>query len=159
MLRDLCNEVPIQVVARKYDIPRGFVQTLAHTCEGFAAGMVLFCERMGWGMLKCVLEHMTDRLRAGARADLLDLARIPYIKSRTARVFWENGYTSIRAIAEADAEDLVPILALVNPKKTKTYGDDEDKYQQKMLLKAGIITSAANRLWAMDQQVDVETDM
>ena len=62
-------------------------------------------------------------------------------------------------VVEADPKDLVPILALVNPKKIKVYGDDEEKYQQKMLLKAGIITSAANRIWATDQQVDVENDM
>ena len=48
-LRDLCNEMPIHVVARKYDTPRGTVQTLAQTCTGFAAGMVKFCEHMGWG--------------------------------------------------------------------------------------------------------------
>lgn len=48
-LRDLCNEIPIHVVARKYDSPRGSVQTLAQTCQGFAAGMIKFCEQMGWG--------------------------------------------------------------------------------------------------------------
>ena len=48
-LRDLCNEVPVHVVARKYDMPRGSVQTLAQTCHSFAAGMVKFCEHMGWG--------------------------------------------------------------------------------------------------------------
>lgn len=112
-LRDLCNEVPIHMVARKYEIDRGFVQTLAQTCEGFAAGMIYFCDTMGWGMLKSVLEHMSDRLKAGARADLLDLARIPYVKSRTARVFWENGMRSLRAVAAADTKELVPLLLLV----------------------------------------------
>ena len=48
-LRDLCNEVPIHRVAQKYDMPRGSVQTLAQTCEGFAAGMIKFCENMDWG--------------------------------------------------------------------------------------------------------------
>lgn len=48
-LRDLCNEVPIHLVARKYDMPRGTVQNLSQTCQGFAAGMVKFCEQMGWG--------------------------------------------------------------------------------------------------------------
>ena len=47
-LRDLCNEVPIHKVAIKYDVPRGSVQTLAQTCQGFAAGMIKFCEHMGW---------------------------------------------------------------------------------------------------------------
>lgn len=48
-LRDLCNEMPIHVVARKYDVPRGTVQTLSQTCHGFGAGMIKFCEQMGWG--------------------------------------------------------------------------------------------------------------
>jgi DNA polymerase theta len=48
-LRDLCNEVPVHRVARKYDMPRGTVQMLAQNCQGFAAGMVKFCGIMGWG--------------------------------------------------------------------------------------------------------------
>jgi len=64
-LRDLCNEMPVHAVARKYDIPRGMVQNLAQTCHGFAAGMIKFCERMNWGALAAVLEHFSDRLRAG----------------------------------------------------------------------------------------------
>lgn len=48
-LRDICNEVPIHVVARKYDMPRGTVQNLSQTCQGFAAGMIKFCEQMDWG--------------------------------------------------------------------------------------------------------------
>lgn len=48
-LRDLCNEVPIHVVARKYDSPRGAVQTLSQTCHGFAAGVIKFCQHMDWG--------------------------------------------------------------------------------------------------------------
>ncbi|KAI4091112.1 MAG: hypothetical protein LQ344_004340 [Seirophora lacunosa] len=111
-LRDLCNEVPIHRIAKKFEIQRGFVQTLAQTCEGFAAGMIQFCDTLGWGMLKSVLEHMVDRLKAGARADLLDLARIPFVKGRTARVFWENGVRSLRAVAEAEAKELLPLLLL-----------------------------------------------
>ncbi len=48
-LRDLCNEMPVHMVARKYDTPRGTVQTLEQTCQGFASGMIKFCEQMGWG--------------------------------------------------------------------------------------------------------------
>lgn len=32
------------------------------------------------------LDHFSDRLLAGARTDLLELAKIPFIKSRTAYV-------------------------------------------------------------------------
>lgn len=94
-------------------MPRGFVQNLAQSCEGFAAGMIQFCDKLGWGMLKSALEHMTDRLKAGAKADLLELAKIPYVKSRTARIFWENGLKSLMAVAEADPTDVSSILLLV----------------------------------------------
>jgi len=151
--------MPIHKVARKYEVPRGFVQTLAQICEGFAAGMITFCDKMGWGMLKAALEHMSDRLKAGARADLLELAKIPFVKSRTARVFWENGLKGLRSIAEVDAEDLVPILLLAQPKKLRLGEEEEEKYHQKLLLKASIIVTAANRLWERQQQIEIETDI
>ena len=140
-------------------MPRGYVQTLSQTCEGFAAGMIKFCERMGWGMLHSVLEHMRDRLKAGAKADLLDLAKIPFVKSRTARIFWENGMKSLRAVAQAEPKDLVPILLQAQPKKWKMNGDEEAKYQQKLMMRAEIIVSTANRIWERQQLVDVESDI
>ncbi|CAF9908910.1 MAG: hypothetical protein ALECFALPRED_005166 [Alectoria fallacina] len=158
-LRDLCNETPVHLVAHKFDVPRGFVQTLAQICEGFAAGMINFCEKMGWGMLKAALEHVIDRLKAGAKADLLDLAKIPFVKSRTARVFWENGYKGLRTVAEAEAKDLVAILLLAQPKKSRLDADEEAKYHQKLLLKAEIIVGAANRLWDQQQQIEIGADL
>ncbi|KAI9720429.1 MAG: hypothetical protein M1812_002935 [Candelaria pacifica] len=157
-LRDLCNEIPVHEVARKYAIDRGFVQNLSQACQGFASGMIKFCERMGWGMLGAVLEHMSDRLKAGAKADLLDLAKVAFIKSRTARVFWESGMKNVRMVAEADPKDLIPILLLAQPKKFNRQRDanDDEKYRQKLLAKAEIIVESANRLWTREMQLDVE---
>lgn len=146
-LRDLCNELPIHAVARKYDIPRGIVQNLAQTCHGFAAGVIKFCERVGWGALAAVLDHMSDRLKAGARSDLLALAQVTYIKSRTARIFWDNGFKSVAAVAAANSRDLVPILLLAQPRKPRLSDFDEEKHQQKLLLKANIISQSANRIY------------
>lgn len=106
--------MPVHVVARKYDVPRGAVQTLSQSCHGFAAGMIKFCEHMGWGTMSAALDHFSDRLRAGARADLLALAKVTFIKSRTARVFWENGFRTVAALANADPKELVPILMQVS---------------------------------------------
>ncbi len=60
-LRDLCNEVPVHRVARKYDMPRGSVQNLAQTCQGFAAGMIKFCECMGWGFVATLPSPITTK--------------------------------------------------------------------------------------------------
>ncbi|KAI5926823.1 P-loop containing nucleoside triphosphate hydrolase protein [Camillea tinctor] len=155
-LRDLCNEIPVHVVARKYDMPRGTVQTLEQTCQGFAAGVIKFCEHMGWGSMAAILDHFSDRLKAGAKSDLLALAKITFIKSRTARVFYENGFKTIAAIANADPKELVPILLQAQPTKVRLKSKDEQKYEEKLLAKAQIITDSANRLWQIEMQQDVD---
>ncbi|KAI9813135.1 MAG: hypothetical protein M1827_004356 [Pycnora praestabilis] len=155
-LRDLSNEVSIHAIARKYAIARGTVQTLAQTCHGFAAGMIKFCQHMGWGMLAAVLEHMSDRLQAEAKADLLDLAQITFVKSSTARVFWENGFKSVRQVAEAEAKDLVPILLLAQPRKLRLEGDDVEMLKRKVMAKAEVIVLSAARLWERQTLVEIE---
>lgn len=146
-LRDLCNEMPVHRVAQKYEMPRGTVQTLAQTCQGFAAGMIKFCEQMGWGVMAAALDHFSDRLKAGAKSDLLALAKITFVKSRTARIFWDNGLRSIAAVANADPQELVPILLQAQPNKLRLEAKDEEKFKEKLLNKAKVITDSANRLW------------
>jgi replicative superfamily II helicase len=63
--------------------------------------------------MAAVLDHVADRLKAGAKADLLELAKITFVKSRTARVFYDNGFKSVASIANADPMELVPILMQV----------------------------------------------
>lgn len=155
-LRDLCNEIPIHTISLKYSVPRGAVQNLAQTCHGFAAGMIKFCERMGWGVLAAVLNHMVDRLHAGARADLLEMAQVTYVKSRMARIFWENGFKSVRALAEADPGNLVPIMMQAQNKKAKRPGDAAKKLQEKLQEKAEIIVNSANRLYERQQLAELD---
>ncbi|CAL3962327.1 unnamed protein product [Diplocarpon coronariae] len=156
-LRDLCNEMPIYAVARKYDIPRGVVQNLAQTCQGFAAGMIKFCERMDWGALGAVLDHFSDRLRAGAKSDLLALAQVTYVKSRTARIFWENGFKTVAALAAADVKDIWPVLLMAQPRKPRD-GGDESKYRDKLITKANMISASASRLWEKQMREELELE-
>ncbi|KAK0656733.1 P-loop containing nucleoside triphosphate hydrolase protein [Cercophora newfieldiana] len=157
-LRDLCNELPIHRVAQKYDMPRGSVQTLGQTCEGFAAGMIKFCEAMDWGAMASALDHFSDRLKAGARSDLLALAKITFVKSRTARIFWDNGFKSVAAVANADPNELLPVLLQSQPNKARLEAKDEQKYREKLLAKAKIIADSANRLWQIEMRQDFEEE-
>ncbi|KAI1780001.1 P-loop containing nucleoside triphosphate hydrolase protein [Hypoxylon cercidicola] len=154
-LRDICNEMPIHMVSRKYDVPRGAVQTLAQTCQGFAAGMVKFCEQMNWGAMAAILDHFSDRVNAGAKSDLLALSKVTFIKSRTARVFYDNGFKTVAAIANADPKELVPVLMQAQPSKVRLKSKDEQKYEEKLLAKAKIIADSANRLWQMEMMQQV----
>ncbi|KAI0104768.1 P-loop containing nucleoside triphosphate hydrolase protein [Nemania sp. FL0031] len=157
-LRDLCNEMPVHAVALKYDMPRGTVQTLEQTCQGFAAGMIKFCEHMGWGAMAAILDHFSDRLKAGAKADLLALAKVTFIKSRTARVFYDNGFKTVASLANADPKELVPILMQAQPTKLRDKSKDEQKYEEKLLAKAQVITDSANRLWQVEMQQELDEE-
>jgi hypothetical protein len=68
-------------------------------------------------------------------------------KSRMARMFWEHGLRSVRAIAEAEKKDLVPILMLAQPRKMKQEPDAVEKYMRKLDERSGWIIDHASRLW------------
>lgn len=42
------------------------------------------------------------------------MAKLPYVKGFTARVFWDGGMRSVSAIAESDIEDILPLLVKVH---------------------------------------------
>ncbi|KAJ5206666.1 hypothetical protein N7491_002719 [Penicillium cf. griseofulvum] len=158
-LRDLSNEVPLSTIAHRYKIPRGTVQTLAQQCHGFAAGIVKFCQRMNWGMMAAVLDHMRDRLEAGARADLLEMAQVTFVKSWTARLLRDNGFRNLKALAEAEPKDLVPVLMMANPRKaqkSQLYPTEAERYAAKLLTKAETIIAHAIKIWEREMQIEVE---
>ncbi|KAJ5964092.1 Helicase C-terminal [Penicillium vulpinum] len=158
-LRDLSNETPLATIAHRYQIPRGAVQTLAQQCHGFAAGIVKFCQRMNWGMMAAVLDHMRDRLEAGARADLLEMAQVTFVKSWTARLLRDNGFKNLRALAEAEPKDLVPVLMMANTRKaqkSQLYPTEAERYAAKLMVKAETIVAHAIKLWEREMQIEVE---
>jgi DNA polymerase theta len=74
-----------------------------------------------------------------------------------ARILWENGLKSVRALAEADPRDLVPIMMQAQQsRKLKLQGEAAEKLKLKLFEKAEIIISSANRLWERQQLVSIE---
>jgi hypothetical protein len=62
-------------------------------------------------------------------------------------VFWDNGFKTVAAVANADPKELVPVLMQAQPNKIRLGVRDEQKYKDKLLAKAQVITDSANRLW------------
>jgi hypothetical protein len=149
-LRALCQEVPISTVSKRFNVDRGTIQELSTNCCFFAASMISFCQRLGMGMFAAVLDHMADRLQAGAQADLLELAKLPFVKGRTARILWDNGYKNIRHLAEADAVALAAVLRSAQPRKKRDQAEEEG-YIRKMKARARVVIAQAEILWEKEQ--------
>lgn len=156
MLRELINERPVHVVAANYDIARGFIQQLSSTCRGFAATSATFCKVMGWTGLAVLLEHYSWRLDLGVKADLMELARIPFVKSYTARVFYEKGLKTIAAVAAADVSVLRKALEMAQPKRLRLRKEEEVKMAVRLQERAEIVLAAARRIYEQECVVELE---
>ena len=62
-------------------------------------------------------------------------------------MFWENGFRTVASIAASDPEELLPILMQAQPNKIRVKGRDSEKFEEKLLAKATVISTSANRLW------------
>ncbi|KAF8535721.1 P-loop containing nucleoside triphosphate hydrolase protein [Trichophaea hybrida] len=155
MLRRLINETPVHKVAREFGIARGFVQSLATTCRGFAATTATFCKVVGWTGLAVLVEHYSWRLDLGAGEELVNLARLPWVKSATARCFWENGLRSIETVAETEVERLKEVLVMALPGRVR--GRDREVMMKRLRGRAEVVSKAAKRMWEAEVR-DIEEE-
>jgi DNA polymerase theta len=143
MLRQLINETPMHHVARHFDVARGFVQSLAATCRGFATTSAAFCKAMGWTGLAVLLEHYSWRLDLGVKDELVELARLPFVKSRTARCFWEAGIRTVDMVVEAGVERIAEVLGKAIPNGAR--GRGREKCRERALAVVGAASRIVER--------------
>jgi len=62
-------------------------------------------------------------------------------------MFWDNGFKTVAAVANADPNELLPVLMQAQPNKVRLETRDENKYRDKLLAKAKVIVDSANRIW------------
>lgn len=166
ILRELIIEQPIHAVANKFSCPRGAVQQLATTSRGFAATSATFCRAMGWTGLAVLLDHYTSRLDMGVRDDLVELARLPFVKSKTARVFWEEGLKKVEDVVREGAAKVEEVLWKSLPERVRRMRDevgvdgeaDEEgkKLGARMRERAEIVVKAAERLYRAECEVVID---
>jgi len=155
MLRRLINETPVHKVAREFGVARGYVQSLATTCRGFAATTAAFCKVMGWTGLAVLVEHFSWRLDLGVGEELVNLARLPWVKSATARCFWENGLKSIEVVAETPVERLQEVMVMALPVRVR--GRDREDMLKRLKGRAELVSKAAKRIWEAEAR-DIEEE-
>lgn len=73
------------------------------------------------------------------------------------RIFWDNGFKTVAAVANADPKELVPVLMQAQPTKIRLEAKDEKRYEDKLLAKAKVISDSANRLWQIEIQQELDS--
>ena len=74
-----------------------------------------------------------------------------------ARMLWESGFKSVRGLAAANPEDLVPILLQAQPWKANSLDVEVvEKFKAKIFERANIIVSAASKIWERQLVIDLD---
>ncbi|XP_049791288.1 uncharacterized protein LOC126198771 isoform X2 [Schistocerca nitens] len=111
IIYELWNETPVWVVAEKFQLPRGFVQTLMVNSSTFASCVMRFCEELPefWAF-KDLLSSFTQRLSHCCTLELIPLMELPAVKRGRAKQLYNAGFKTITDVANADPKQLVRMV-------------------------------------------------
>lgn len=116
MLQDLINEHSFSSVLSKYRVNRGTLQMLQITASTFAGMVTTFCQRLRWNNLQLLIHQFQDRLSFGVHSELIDLCRLPSMKSTYARLLYDRGgYKTADQLAGATADSLIELFRQYRP--------------------------------------------
>ncbi|KAJ9585105.1 hypothetical protein L9F63_020552, partial [Diploptera punctata] len=120
MLYDLWNQKSLWDVADKFEVPRGFVQTLMTSAATFSTCVLRFCEEIkDFWAFKELLVNFSQQLSHCCTAELLPLMDLPAVKRGRARQLYKAGYKSLLHIANANPLEIVNSIDHM-PKKVAT---------------------------------------
>ncbi|XP_059061206.1 helicase POLQ-like [Achroia grisella] len=112
MLHDLWKQVPFHVVAEKYVIPRGTVQSVVSSATALSSSAARFSAALqplwAWAAL---FAELCPRLQHCAAPQLQRLLQLPAVKKARALQLMRAGYKSIEDLAKASEDDLVSSIS------------------------------------------------
>ncbi|KAG8134347.1 hypothetical protein E2320_007458 [Naja naja] len=108
ILNTLLRETNIWDVSEKFNIPRGFVQSLLNSAASFSSSVLHFCEELDeFWVYKALLPELTKRLSYCVKAELIPLMEVVGVLEARAKQLYNLGYTTLAHLANADPELLV----------------------------------------------------
>ncbi|XP_032671376.1 DNA polymerase theta isoform X2 [Odontomachus brunneus] len=125
-LHELVNEVPLNVVCKKYDCCRGVLQTLQQSSATYAGMVTQFCKQLRWDCMELLISQFQTRLQFGVCRELLDLLRVPMLNGLRARSLYKQGITCVADLAVAN--ELNVERALYNALPFESEKDYEGEY-------------------------------
>ncbi|XP_071114847.1 DNA polymerase theta-like [Haliotis cracherodii] len=136
VLLDLVQEVPLNEVARKYNVNKGQLQSLQQSSATFAGMVTVFCGRLGWYNLELILSQFQNRLTFGIQRELCDLVRISLLNGQRARQLYNGGYQTVASLANTNPQDVENLLKTSSPFQSSKRQDNESEWEMEQRKKA-----------------------
>ena len=112
---------------------RGLEQSLQALASTFAGQVAIFCGKLHWWQLHVLCQSFQDRLETGAQPDVVELARVPHVKTHRARALLAVQSAACSRALSADRG-----LSPLSPCSYVPASRDSCPYTARIQIKAGI---------------------
>ncbi|XP_052055551.1 helicase POLQ-like isoform X2 [Apodemus sylvaticus] len=111
VLYSLLRETNVWSVSEKFNMPRGYVQSLLMGAASFSSCILHFCEELEelW-VYKALLVELTKKLTYCVKAELIPLMEVTGVLEGRAKQLYSAGYRSVTHLANANPEVLVKTI-------------------------------------------------
>ncbi|XP_050681740.1 helicase POLQ-like [Leptidea sinapis] len=112
IIRDLWKLVPLPQVADKYNVGRGWIQSLMTSCSSLAASGERVCEQLAeheggpFASFQLLLRELAGRLRHCAHPEIEALMELPAVRKARAMQLFRSGFRSVAEVARASPQQL-----------------------------------------------------
>uniref|UniRef100_A0A8C7U593 Helicase POLQ-like n=1 Tax=Oncorhynchus mykiss TaxID=8022 RepID=A0A8C7U593_ONCMY len=103
VLQSLLKETDLWSVADRFQLSRGFIQTLLSSSSVFCSCVLHFTEELEeFWPFKALLTELTRRLTYCVQAELIPLMEVAGVMERRAKLLYNAGYKTLAHLANAD---------------------------------------------------------
>ncbi|MHA1712871.1 MAG: DEAD/DEAH box helicase [Candidatus Ranarchaeia archaeon] len=123
ILLSWANEVPEDEIIGEYNVGSGDILRLVSTAEWLLHAASEIAGLFKHSKIKGACSRLRARVKYGCKAELLPIIQLPGIGRVRGRILYNAGFTSVRKIAEADAEQLsrLPLIGSETVHRIKDY--------------------------------------
>ncbi|XP_039109899.1 helicase POLQ-like isoform X2 [Hyaena hyaena] len=120
VLYALLKETNIWSVSEKFNMPRGYIQSLLTGAATFSSCVLHFCEELEeFWVYKALLGELTKKLTYCVKAELIPLMEVTGVLEGRAKQLYSAGYKSLIHLANADPEVLIRTIDHLSRRQAK----------------------------------------
>ncbi|XP_030873707.1 helicase POLQ-like isoform X2 [Leptonychotes weddellii] len=120
VLYALLKETNIWSVSEKFNMPRGYIQSLLTGAASFSSCVLHFCEELEeFWVYRALLGELTKKLTYCVKAELIPLMEVTGVLEGRAKQLYNAGYKSLMHLANANPEVLIRTIDHLSRRQAK----------------------------------------